>query len=112
MTKIIIISMIIATFLAGIGAIFLKLGATQFNLNPIDQIKNWKLITGLTLYGISAIIFLTVLKTSELSFAYPLVAMTYIWVILFSTIFLKETIEITQWTGIALILAGVIIINI
>jgi drug/metabolite transporter (DMT)-like permease len=64
------------------------------------------------LYAISAMLLIIALKGGELSVLYPIIALSYIWVILASTIVLKENISTLRWAGVGIIFAGVTIVGI
>ncbi len=95
--------------LGAIGQIFFKLSSGSFSLSTI--FTNWKFLLGVALYGIATLIFVFSLKYGNLSVLYPLIATSYIWVGLFSIIFLNESFPLFKWIGILLIIAGVIIIT-
>jgi drug/metabolite transporter (DMT)-like permease len=67
-------------------------------------------ILGLLFYAISAVIWLMVLSRTELSFAYPMVAMGYILVFLISWWLFKDSINFIRIVGLVLIFVGVILI--
>ncbi|MCX6710852.1 MAG: EamA family transporter [Candidatus Woesearchaeota archaeon] len=98
-----------ATLLGSTGALMLKMGSTC--VTPGAIMRNYKLLLGFILYGLSTIPFLIALKFGPLSVLYPFVSLSYIWTILLSMRYLKERMNVWKWTGIALILAGVTLIG-
>ena len=58
----------------------------------------------------ATIIFIYALKFGNVSILYPIIAMSYIWVTIMATIFLKESFAYTKWAGIFLIILGVSVI--
>ena len=109
--------MILLTFIGAIGSLFLKLGSKKFHLelsikNLFVMIKNWQAILGVIFYGLSSIIFIIVLKMTDLSIAYPMTSMSYIFVTIFSYKFLGEKINKYKFLGIILIIIGVILVKI
>ena len=79
-----------------------------FNLN-----LSWLLVGGALMYVVSFCLSMVVMKGMNLSLFYPLSAgLIYIAVCLLSFLVLKEKISTTQLIGMAVILAGVIIMNI
>ena len=68
-------------------------------------------LTGLFLYLISAAIWLIVLSTVDLSFAYPFLGFTYVMVLVLSKFILKEDVNPIRWIGALIITAGVVIIS-
>lgn len=117
MNIILIISfMLISTCVGSIGSIFLKRGAEHFHIRfnvkgIIDIFKNWYIILGLLLYALSTVTFIYLLRSEELSMLYPLTSMGYIFITIFSAIFLKERINAYKIFGIALIVFGVVLVT-
>ena len=102
---------LIGVLIGSFGPIFLKKSSKEFSLNPKKLFKNHNLFYGISLYAFATIIFIPALKGGELSVLYPLVAVSYICVNLYSVKFLKEKMNIYKWSGIALIILGVIFIG-
>ena len=103
---------LVASFLGGLGAIFLKKGAEQFKLNLQGILYNKNLIVGVTLYGLSVVLFVPALKGGEVSILYPMVATSYIWSSLFSVIMLKEKMSKKKWLSICFIIVGIAFLSI
>jgi drug/metabolite transporter (DMT)-like permease len=68
-------------------------------------------LTGLFLYFISAAIWLVILSTVDLSFAYPFIGLSYVLVLILSRFILKEEVNPIRWIGAFIITAGVVIIS-
>ncbi len=109
---------VLGTIVGAFGPILFKKGSKTFTLdprkilkNPMILLKNYYVIGGCALYGLSSFIFIPALRGGDLSVLYPLVSMSYIWVALLSTRFLGEKMNRTKWLGIALIIAGVTFIG-
>jgi drug/metabolite transporter (DMT)-like permease len=65
---------------------------------------------GLALFGLSALVWLSVLSRAALSFAYPFAALTYVVIVLYD--FLRgEPTGGLRWGGVALIVAGIILVS-
>lgn len=102
---------ILATLIGAFGPILLKKASAK-KLSSINELaKNYELIGGIALYGISTVLFIPALKGGDLSVLYPFVALTYIWVSLLSVKFLGEKMNKLKWFGIALIIVGVSLIG-
>ena len=104
--------MVIAIF----GQMFLKKGVTLTNFNSnivsiISTILTPTLMLGFFFYGVSAILWLFVLKSFPLSVAYPSLSLTYVFVVFLSSVFFGENITITKIIGVVLIFSGVFFIN-
>jgi undecaprenyl phosphate-alpha-L-ara4N flippase subunit ArnE len=76
----------------------------------MELIKNYKFIIGAGLYALSAMLFVWALRFGDLSVLYPIIATSYIWVAVFSILFLKESFHPLGWFGIGLIIAGISLI--
>jgi drug/metabolite transporter (DMT)-like permease len=65
------------------------------------------IILGFLCFGLSSILWLIIISRWQLSFAYPLVALGYIIVIAYGTIFLRETLDLPRIIGSIFILFGI-----
>lgn len=77
----------------------------------MSLITNYNLLLGLFLYGIGAALFILALKFGDLSATYPLVSLTFIWVMLISSVILKENINGFKISAIVFIIIGVVAIT-
>lgn len=112
---------IISILLGATGQVLLKAGANRLgSLNiTIDTFFQsiWKLITnpfifiGMIFFALSSLLWIKVLTKSELSYAYPMVSMSYIIVGIASFVLFKESITINKIIGILTIVFGVFILN-
>jgi drug/metabolite transporter (DMT)-like permease len=102
---------VFATFIGAIGALFMKIGSGAFSLNPAKLLKNWRLLLGYFCYFASTFPFLIALKLADVTFIYPFVATSYIWVIILSYVYLKERMNGWKYLGITFILLGVYFIG-
>ena len=85
--------------------------ATQILTNILKVAFSPYLIVGLTLYGLSFLIWLRVLTFNDLSRAYPIFAtIVFLMTTLGSIIFLKENITLVRVVGIAIMLIGIFIV--
>ena len=101
----------IANVFAALGSYFLKKSSNNMKLSFSALIKNKHLITGVILYTLATILFVPALKFGELSILYPFVALSYVWVIVFSTKLLHEKMNSFKWIGVFLIITGVVFIG-
>jgi drug/metabolite transporter (DMT)-like permease len=108
--------LLVGVLMSAGGGFFLKIGAIQIQYDDgiieiIRQVMfNWKILTGVFMYFIPVLIWIFLLKKIELSFLQPLFSMVYVLTPALATIFLNETVTITRWVGIGVILIGVIIV--
>lgn len=101
------ILMVVLTFAMATAQYLLKVGMTNFAFTLQGTILNYKLIIGLGIYGVLAILFMRIIKNIPLSVAYPVMGLSFVWVALLSINFLGETVAISQWIGMATVLVGV-----
>ena len=105
------------------GQLLLKKGMTDVGRIDVDFFSQpllglWRMFTttplvmlGLALYAVGAVIWLIVLSRVDLSFAYPMIALTYVLVPLAAWLFLNEpAIPPMRWIGMGVIIAGVVLV--
>jgi multidrug transporter EmrE-like cation transporter len=115
--------LIIAIISGSIGQILLKIGANQslplipgmgsvkdILLSVFVFLKNYKILLALVLYGMGFFLWIFVLTKFQLSYAYPIMAGTYIVVMILSWLFLGENITVLKLVGTLLVTLGVIFI--
>ena len=112
--------MIIVALLVGCQAISitaqlcLKVGAGRaallFRRNPLKIFLIPQLWVGTSLYGLGTILWLKILTTVDLSFAYPFAAVAYTGGVLAGQWMLKEKVTALRWAGVGLILIGLILV--
>ena len=103
-----------------LGAVLLSVilnavGQTLFKAARLAQPEAtlWTLLlrfeiwAGFLIYGLSALCWLWVLARAQLSFAYPILALTFPVVVALSVIFFGEVISPLRWLGVGVIVAGV-----
>ncbi len=66
---------------------------------------------GLALFGISAALWIVVLSRTQLSFAYPFAALTYVIILVFDRFVLKETVPPLRWVGVFFVITGIVIVS-
>ncbi len=72
---------------------------------------SWQLLaSGLSMVAASFIWFY-ILKHYELSLAYPLISISYIFGTLAAIFFFHETVPFTRWMGVLLIMGGVVLLT-
>lgn len=82
-------------------------------MNAIKSIGSPWVLTGFICYGVSSIIWLMILKKAPLSTAYPMISMSYVFVVILSTLILGEKPNwATTVPGLLCIIAGVTLIGI
>jgi len=105
--------LIISVSIGAVGQIAFKYGAMQMVEHPgvtlLEKIK-WPIVLGLFLYGISTILWIIALKKVELSYAYPMVSLAYIFIFIASYFLFNEPISWLRIGGAVLILTGIILV--
>jgi drug/metabolite transporter (DMT)-like permease len=99
---------IFCAFLGGIAQLLLKQGSGTAKglwgyINPL-------VFAGLFLYGVSMLIYLWALPQGEVSVIYPLIACSYVFVLILATVFLKEHLTVWKIIGSLGIVASVWVI--
>lgn len=100
-----------AGILLGVGAqLLLKVGATGEG-DFMAQLFRPQTIIGLGLYGMAAFFYIIALRKIPVTVAFPSVALSYAIIALLGVVWLKEPLGIAQIAGIAMIMAGVVLVN-
>jgi drug/metabolite transporter (DMT)-like permease len=127
MTKILIILVIAFSFEA-IGVITLKQGIDQIGprytgrkattpmlKNMLKLVGDWftnkNVLLGLLLETIFFILLQYLLGQRDVSFVWPLTALSFVMTTLAAKFFLHERVDPTRWSGVALIILGAVLIS-
>jgi len=78
----------------------------------IRLLSNPLFIAAVALYALGFVVWLVVLSKLELSYAYPILALSYCLVPLLSRFFFGEIVSPMRWFGIAIICCGVAVVGI
>jgi drug/metabolite transporter (DMT)-like permease len=113
--------LITASALTVIGEVLLKLGMNAvgervgaFSLAPEvlwATFTDWRVIAGFALVFGGALFWLGVISRVNLSFAYPLLALNYVLILIPSRFLLGELITPTKLLGAVIVVVGVIVIT-
>lgn len=106
-----ILLVLAASFIGSFGAVFLKMGAGRLHRDILSLLLNWRLAAGVALYLLSFVFYFLGLRVGELSVLYPMVALGYIWTMVWSRIFFGEPFSRRKMGGIGLILMGVVLLK-
>lgn len=101
-----------ATLVGASASLFLKIGADRSSRKLLEIVMNPWILIGIFLFLMSTPFFLIALRGGELSSLYPMLSLSYVWVILLSKLILGERININKVLNIALIMTGVILVGI
>jgi multidrug transporter EmrE-like cation transporter len=115
--------LILASIMASVaGQYVLKVGAKQLGTLGVEQAAkgvtiaitaatNPWIIGGLACYGLGAVAWIMVLTRVPLSWAYPILALNQILVLMVAWLFLGETVGPMRWCGALLIVSGVVLVS-
>ena len=98
---------LISILMTVVGQVLLKLGMRQFGALAIGElpsrlpalVTNPFIVSGLTIYAISAFVWLSALSQLELGYAYPLISLGIVLVFLVSWLFLNESLPKERLLG-------------
>jgi multidrug transporter EmrE-like cation transporter len=110
---------LLAAFIGSFGGVFLKAGSGEVRKGIIYLVIakeppffNWRLASGVAMFLLSSYFFvLGIRPPGELSVLYPMVALGYIFTLLWSRIFFKEPLTKMKFVGVFLILVGVFFVG-
>jgi len=106
---------LVAMVLVSAGQTSLKAGLNQMGgfkladgLTGLSKLLRtpW-IIAGFVCYGLSSILWLEVLSKLDLSLAFPMVSLTYVFALLIGRYFFQETIGWDRMVGVGFILFGI-----
>ena len=110
----------ICIILAVLGQIFMKIGTKDVGGITVKKLVSKEIFSilfnkyifpGLVFYAVGWFLWLVVLSQTELSFAYPFLAVSYALIALISWLFLGETMNLFKAAGILFIMLGAILLN-
>jgi multidrug transporter EmrE-like cation transporter len=113
--------MLISVILGAIGQLLLKLGANHLQGFTLSynrlahsfflMLKSPAILLGIVFFLTSFVLWVKVLTKTELSYAYPMVSLGYIVIVVVSHFLFNESFTLHKIIGIVVIITGVIIIN-
>lgn len=104
-----------AIMLGAVGQICLKSGLLAMGQKLAlfevltAMFRNWLVLGGFVAYGVSSVLYLFVLSRLDLSYAYPMIALNYIFVTILAWLILKEIVPPMRIVGLAIIFLGVVV---
>jgi drug/metabolite transporter (DMT)-like permease len=101
-----------STLIAAAGQILIKNGAnTLAHASPWAMLTNIPLMGGYSLYGLFTLLFVYALRDEELSFVYPIISLSYVWVTGLSIWLFHEAANPFKLLGVLTIVAGVAVLG-
>jgi len=67
-------------------------------------------LLGLVCYGLGFMVWLVVLAKAEVSYAYPLISLGYVFTAILARVLIGEAVSLTRMTGILVICVGVFLV--
>lgn len=77
----------------------------------IKMIFNPFIFAGLAIYVIATILWFYILSNAELSTAYPMQSLCYIFAAIVGLVLFKENVSLVKWMGLILISAGALLVS-
>lgn len=109
--RIIFVVLLFSVVLNSMGQIFFKATRTAHPTDPLFSLFFfWETWAGLILYALSALCWLWVLSREQLSFAYPVLSLSFPIVVGLSALIFSEAISPLRWIGVVTIVVGVSLI--
>jgi len=105
----IILLVLFCALLGATAQIMLKKGMIDFSWKYIFY--NFSLFFGVFLYGSAFILYNITLKFEDVSLVYPIIACSYIFVVILAYFFLKEPLSLNKFIGSVMIVSGVYMIS-
>jgi len=104
--------MLASSFFVAVAQLFYKVGASRLEFNFVSLLSNWPLAAGVLSYGLALVLMLEAYKRAPLTLLYPIIAASYIWVVLLAAaIFPDEAISGSTMGGVLLIVLGISLIG-
>lgn len=101
------------TIFGAIAQIFTRFGADHLDSTAFAHgiLTNWWLLAGLSCLGFNTLLLIVALREGQLSVLYPIIALTYVWVVILSPMFFEDTINFYKAMGVGTIVLGVSLIG-
>lgn len=115
MYYLLLLALLQSVLLAGCQ-VFLKFAVSEmgsFEWNKafwLNILTNWWLLGSGLCFAFSSLLWIFILKHYPFSMAYPLISISYVFGLIASMVFFHETIPLTRWLGVFLIIGGCFLI--
>lgn len=105
---------VVSTILGALGSYSFKLASRKIEkMNLVNLIKTLfagPALSGFFLFFSSSLCYVVALSQAQLTFLYPLTALSYVWAIIIGHYLLKEEVDLWRWASVLLIFLGVVIL--
>jgi multidrug transporter EmrE-like cation transporter len=110
---------VLSVLLSSAGQTLLKLGLNASDAGSAEgavafmlrAFASWQVWAGLVLFASSVLVWMRVLSTSELSWGYPLLGLSYVFVALVGVFVFGEHLSALRLAGIALVILGAALVG-
>lgn len=106
-----VVLVLIASVLGSFGAVFLKIASAKLDRGFI-HIVSWSSFAGVALYVASSVFYVAGVRNGELSVLYPMVALGYVWTLIWSRMLFGEPVTRQKYLAVAIILCGIFLIGV
>ncbi len=76
-----------------------------------QTVTNWRVLSGLAVYVAEVLLWWVILSRSDISYAFPLMSMSYVLLLISARVFLHEQVSLERWIGACTIMVGVYLIT-
>jgi len=109
-------ALLMAIMLGAAGQICLKFGLSKLGSQAAFVVitamfRDWYVLAGFVAYGVSSLMYLFVLSRLDVSYAYPFVAINYVFVTFLAWLILKESVPTLRLVGLSIICLGVLVLS-
>jgi len=77
----------------------------------VKAFSSWIVLGGFAIYFVSALIWLSILSRVELSWAFPILSLSYVFTVLLSPVLLHESFSVQRLAGTLVICLGVFLVG-
>jgi drug/metabolite transporter (DMT)-like permease len=117
----IVILFAMSILFGAVGALLMKIGASQMGAIQLGSLQailgfigkmltNVTVLGGMSMYFLSAALWLYLLTKLDVSVVQPILALTYVVTPILAVFFIGEDVPLTRWVGIFVIILGVYIV--
>ena len=81
------------------------------NLELLKKLLSWEISIAVLSVGLTVYLWMILLRRVKLSILYPMLSIGYIFALIVSIIFFEESVPLTRWIGVFIIILGVILVG-
>ncbi|SEI19730.1 4-amino-4-deoxy-L-arabinose-phosphoundecaprenol flippase subunit ArnE [Pseudomonas fuscovaginae UPB0736] len=111
MTLVLLLGACLLTCLGQVAQKFAVEGWREPSLGMLDKLRSPWLWLALASLGLGLLVWLLVLQRLEVGVAYPMLSLNFVLITLVAHYLFKESIDSRHWFGVALIMAGVVLLG-